>query len=184
MALSKHWCAQGTIDSTQMIHRHILRRTRHTRNYTHIKLCSKHNLIYTCMCALMAQLNYINVFSWHNGKLHTCALGAQWKTTHLCSRSTVEYYTLVLSEHSGILHTCALGAQWNTTHLCSRSTVEYYTLVLSEHSGILHTCALGTQWNTTHLCSHGPTLHTKSPMSGRLIDDAAISGANGCGCRH
>ena len=37
---------------------------------------------------------------------------------------------------------------------------------------------------TTHLCSHGTTLHTKSPISGRLIDDAAISGANGCGCRH
>ena len=30
----------------------------------------------------MAQLNYTNVLSWHNGKLHT-----------LCSRSTVENYT-------------------------------------------------------------------------------------------
>ena len=82
MALNKHWCAQDTIDSTQMIYRHILRRTRHTRNYTHIKLCSKHNLIYTCMCALMAQLNYTNVLSWHNGKLHTCTLMAQHCTQY------------------------------------------------------------------------------------------------------
>ena len=59
-----------------------------------------------------------------------------------------------------------------------------YTNVLSWHNGKLHTCALGAQWNTTHLCSHGTTLHTKSPISGRLIDDAAIPGANGCGCRH
>ena len=62
--------------------------------------------------------------------------------------------------------------------------MQNYTLVLSEHSGKLHTCAVGAQWNTTHLCSHDTTLHTKSPISGRLIDDAAISGANGCGCRH
>ena len=54
--------------------------------------------------------------------------------------------------------------------------MENYTLVLLEHSGKLHTCAVGAQWKTTHLCSHGTTLHTKSPISGRLIDDAAISG--------
>ena len=170
MALNKHWCAQGTIDSTQMIYRHILRRTRHTSNCTHIKLCSKHK-------------KSTQVRSHGTAKLHKYALVAQWKTTHLCCRSTVENYTFVLSEHSGKLHTCAVGAQWNTTRLCSRSTVEYYTLVLSEHSGILHACAVGAQWNTTHLCCHGTTLHTKSPISGRFIDDAAISGANGCGCR-
>ena len=131
-----------------MIYRHILRRTRHTRNYTHKTVLKAQSNLHKC--ALIAQLNYTNVLSWHNGKLHICAV----------------------------------GTQWNTTHLCSRNTVEYYTLVLSEHSGILHTCAVGTQWNTTHLCSHGTTLHTKSPMSGRLTDHTAISGANGCGCRH
>ena len=53
MALYKHWCAQGTIDSTRMIYRHILRRTRHTRNYTHkIVLKAQSNLH---KCALVAQ---------------------------------------------------------------------------------------------------------------------------------
>ena len=74
MALNKHWCAQGTIDSTRIIYRHILRRTRHIRNCTHIKLCSKHNLIYT---SVLSWHSYTNVLSWHNGKLHTCALKAQ-----------------------------------------------------------------------------------------------------------
>ena len=86
MALNKHWCVQGTIDSTQMIYRYILKHTKHTQNYTHIRLCSKYNNLHKC--ARMAQLNYTNVLSWHNGKLHTYAL-----------------------EHSGILHTCALMAQ-------------------------------------------------------------------------
>ena len=98
MALNKHWCAQGTIDPTQMIYRHILRRNRHTRNYTHKTVLKAQSNLH--MCALMAQVNYTNVLSWHNAKLHTCALGAQWKTTHLCSRSTVENYTLVLSWHN------------------------------------------------------------------------------------
>ena len=88
MALYKHWCAQGTIDSTQMIYRHILRRSRHTRNYTHIKLCSKHK-------------KSTQVRSHGTAKLHKYALKVQWKTTHLCSWSTVEYY----------IHTGALMAQ-------------------------------------------------------------------------
>ena len=86
MALNKHWCAQGTIDSTRIIYKHIIRRTRLTRNYTHIKLLKAQSNLH--MCALMAQLNYTNVLSWHN-----------------------ENYTLVLSKYSGILHTCALMAQ-------------------------------------------------------------------------
>ena len=104
MALNKHWCAQGTINSTQVIYiyRHIIRCTRHTLNYTHIQLCSKHNLI-------------------------------------------------------------------DSSHGCSHGTAK------------LHNCALLAQWKTTHLCSHGTTLHTKSSISGRLIDDAAISGVNRCG---
>ena len=104
----------------------------------------------------MAQLNYTNILSWHSGKLHICALGEQWKATHLCSHGTTLHTKSPISGR--LTDDAAISGRLTDDAAISGRLID-------------HTAISG------RLIDH-------TAISGRLIDHTAISGANGCGCRH
>ena len=114
----------------------------------------------------MAQLNYTNILSWHSGKLHICALGVQWKATHLCSHGTTLH---TKSPISGRLTDDAAisGRRIDHTAISGR---------------LIDDAAISGRLTDDAAISGRLIDHTA--ISGRLIDHTAISGANGCGCRH